>query len=126
VIAETPSHEPVISLGRDRLVLRQADNQFWAALTCPSCGVDMASVDLAAHRSRRPGAVLRTASERVTAAGTNTEVPLRPHRRDELDNRSSARVFGQKPVSPAGDLALLAMAIVAVVVVVVVVLHSNP
>lgn len=128
MIAETPNHEPVIALGRDRLVLRQADHQFWAAVTCPSCAVDTASVDFSAHRQvcRRTVAVVRTASERVPGPGTDADVPSRPGRQGRLQNPSSARVFGQRRATPVGDLLVLAMAIVAAVVVVVVILRSSP
>jgi hypothetical protein len=82
----------VIALGDDRLVFRRVDRQFWPATTCPRCAATTAGVDLAAHRRR---CLARTSSLAGSDDGraAATRAPRLP---GFVENRSSARVFGQK------------------------------
>lgn len=132
VVAQTPLREPVIAVDNDRLVLRHVDGRFWAAANCPFCAASIACVDLADHEQRcaRPrastvrvvptdsGGAAVPASVPSAAAGVGRMVATAPpRRRDELLNRSSARVFRQGPVLTGGLLMTAFAALAAALVI---------
>lgn len=131
VAGETPLHEPVVVIEDDRLVLRNRDGRFWSAVTCPSCGAELADIDLPAHLD-----VCTGATSRRSLGGAKVEVPRRRvpvdvaagiaslRRPDLRQNRSSARVFGRTRPRPAGELLLLVAALLASLVVMVMALGA--
>ncbi len=53
VVAYTPSGEPVVRTGADRLILRTGTRTFWTAVTCSSCRAEIATADLGSHGCTR-------------------------------------------------------------------------
>jgi hypothetical protein len=139
VVGETPSDEPVVAVGNDRLVLRREGSGFWAAATCDSCGQETASVDLADHKDSCPvlhpatatayGASRpETSRPRVRSGPSRTRAALDVSRRLPLpvENRSTARVFGTRRSTVTADLAIFIAVVVAGVLVLAVVLGIDP
>lgn len=121
VVAHTPSGEPVVRAGADRLILRTGTRTFWTAATCPSCRAEMATADLGSHRCTRgvpvsdpamPAAVAPARPSGGLEAGDLApstpaiRAPMPPvdHRRRSVTKRQrqdaravAQRTFGQRP-----------------------------
>ncbi len=122
VVAYTPSGEPVVRAGADRLILRTGTRTFWTAATCSSCQAEMATADLGSHGCR-PGTPVSdppkpaTVDPRRPRSGdleggdlapssptTRTPIPVADHRRRSVTKRQrqharavAQRTFGQRP-----------------------------
>lgn len=103
VVGETPTGEPVVLAGGERLVWSIGDGKFWPVADCTHCGAELARIDLDAHRGTCQTSSGSASAQQGESLHTRSSEVVQPPSRQtvgQADPETDADPSPQAPVAP--------------------------